>query len=112
MGASVGQRVYWPGSGIVCPDPELLEIGNDVVFGSRSEIYTSDSVNIGKVIIKDGGIVASYVMFLFLTLFSHGSRSCGTTSWRHRWEKDDYGFRRSRKAQYSIQRWLNLDGVW
>ena len=68
MGATVGRRVYWPGSGIVCPDPELLEIGNDVVFGSRSEIYTSDSVNIGKVIIKDGGTVTNCDMFMLLTL--------------------------------------------
>ena len=40
MGAKIGKRVYWPGSGIYCPDPELLEIGDDVVFGSRSEIFT------------------------------------------------------------------------
>jgi hypothetical protein len=30
MGAKIGRRVYWPGSGIFCQDPELLEIGNDV----------------------------------------------------------------------------------
>ncbi|KAJ7022218.1 acetyl-CoA synthetase-like protein [Mycena alexandri] len=41
MGAKVGRRVYWPGSGISCTDPELLEIGDDVVFGSRSEILTT-----------------------------------------------------------------------
>lgn len=30
MGAKIGRRVYWPGSGIHCLDPELLEIGDDV----------------------------------------------------------------------------------
>lgn len=30
MGAKIGRRVYWPGSGIYCLDPELLEIGDDV----------------------------------------------------------------------------------
>ncbi|KAJ7151166.1 hypothetical protein C8R46DRAFT_1304861 [Mycena filopes] len=38
MGAKVGKRVYWPGLifGLSCLDPELLEIGNTVVFDSRS----------------------------------------------------------------------------
>ncbi|KAJ7607839.1 acetyl-CoA synthetase-like protein [Mycena polygramma] len=44
MGAKIGKRVYWPGSGIYCLDPELLEIGNDVVFGSRSEVFTTDRI--------------------------------------------------------------------
>jgi hypothetical protein len=26
MGAKIGKRVYWPGSGLYCPDPELLEV--------------------------------------------------------------------------------------
>jgi len=34
MGAKVGRCVYWPGTGIICTDPELLDIGNNVVFGS------------------------------------------------------------------------------
>lgn len=38
---AISRQVYWPGSGIYCPDPELLEIGDDVVFGSRSEIFTT-----------------------------------------------------------------------
>ena len=56
MGAKIGRRVYWPGSGIICPDPELLEIGNDVVFGSRSEILTTDSLGSDKIIVEDGGM--------------------------------------------------------
>ncbi|KAH9846200.1 acetyl-CoA synthetase-like protein [Lenzites betulinus] len=41
MGATVGRRVYWPGSGVHCPDPELLEplykgFGNGGVLGALS----------------------------------------------------------------------------
>jgi hypothetical protein len=55
MGAKIGQRVYWPGSGIYCPDPELLEIGDDVIFGSRSLLITTDSLGTGKIVIGNGG---------------------------------------------------------
>lgn len=64
MGAKVGKRVYWPGSGIVCPDPELLEIGDDVVFGSRSEIYTSDSISFDPVRIGRSAMIADRVVVL------------------------------------------------
>jgi hypothetical protein len=47
--------VYWPGSGIYCLDPELLEIGNDVVFGSRSEIFTTDRIGTSRITVADGG---------------------------------------------------------
>ena len=55
MGAKVGKRVYWPGSGLYCLDPELLEIGDDVVFGSRAEIFTTDGIGSAKIVVKDGG---------------------------------------------------------
>ncbi|OJT04465.1 hypothetical protein TRAPUB_4735 [Trametes pubescens] len=64
MGAKVGKRVYWPGSGLYCPDPELLEIGDDVVFGSRSEVFTTDGVGSGKVIIGKGAMIADRVVLL------------------------------------------------
>ncbi|KIM35873.1 hypothetical protein M413DRAFT_78898 [Hebeloma cylindrosporum] len=64
MGAKVGKRVYWPGSGIDCLDPELLEIGDDVVFGSRSEFLTTDSLGSDKIIIGDGAMVADRVVLL------------------------------------------------
>lgn len=54
MGAKIGKRVYWPGSGIYCPDPELLEIGDDVVFGSRSEVYTSDCIGTARIKVNAG----------------------------------------------------------
>ncbi|KAI0673689.1 acetyl-CoA synthetase-like protein [Trametes maxima] len=64
MGAKVGKRVYWPGSGLYCPDPELLEIGDDVVFGSRSEIFTTDAVGSGPVVIGQGAMIADRVVLL------------------------------------------------
>ncbi|KZP11554.1 AMP-dependent synthetase and ligase [Athelia psychrophila] len=64
MGAKVGNRVYWPGSGIYCLDPELLEIGNDVVFGSRSEIFTTDRIGTAKIVIENGAMIADRVVLL------------------------------------------------
>lgn len=64
MGAKIGKRVYWPGSGIYCPDPELLEIGDDVVFGSRSEVITSDLVSFDTIRIGRGAMIADRVVLL------------------------------------------------
>jgi acetyltransferase-like isoleucine patch superfamily enzyme len=64
MGAKIGKRVYWPGSGIYCPDPELLELGDDVVFGSRSEIFTSDSIGTAKITVGNGAMIADRVVLL------------------------------------------------
>jgi acetyltransferase-like isoleucine patch superfamily enzyme/acyl carrier protein len=64
MGAKVGKRVYWPGSGVYCPDPELLEIGDDVVFGSRSELFTSDSIGWARVRVGRGAMIADRVVLL------------------------------------------------
>ena len=41
LGAKVGKRVYWPGSGLDIVEYDLLEVGDDVVFGSRSTVLTS-----------------------------------------------------------------------
>ncbi|KAI0800717.1 acetyl-CoA synthetase-like protein [Fomes fomentarius] len=64
MGAKVGKRVYWPGSGVYCPDPELFEVGDDVVFGSRSEVYTTDGIGSAKVVVKAGAMIADRVVLL------------------------------------------------
>ncbi|KAJ6485740.1 acetyl-CoA synthetase-like protein [Mycena sanguinolenta] len=64
MGAKVGKRVYWPGSGIYCNDPELLEIGDDVVFGSRSEVFTTDRIGTARVVVGAGAMVADRVVLL------------------------------------------------
>ncbi|RPD65127.1 acetyl-CoA synthetase-like protein [Lentinus tigrinus ALCF2SS1-6] len=64
MGAKVGKRVYWPGSGVYCPDPELFEVGDDVVFGSRSEVFTTDGIGSAKVVVRAGAMIADRVVLL------------------------------------------------
>jgi acetyltransferase-like isoleucine patch superfamily enzyme len=64
MGARVGKRVYWPGSGLYCLDPELLEIGDDVIFGSRSELLTTDGLGSSKIRIGAGAMIADRVVLL------------------------------------------------
>ena len=64
MGAKIGRRVYWPGTGVFCPDPELLDIGDDVVFGSRSALITSGRIGSGKIIVGKGAIIADCVVLL------------------------------------------------
>jgi len=34
---------YWPGSGVVCNEHDLLDVGDDAVFGSRSTVITCDA---------------------------------------------------------------------
>ncbi|KAF9269892.1 acetyl-CoA synthetase-like protein [Marasmius fiardii PR-910] len=84
MGAKIGRRVYWPGSGISCLDPELLEIGDDVVFGSRSEILTTDGIGSEKIIIGSGAMIADRVVLLPGTRVGAGTvMGSGTLSTRN-----------------------------
>ncbi|KAK5112529.1 hypothetical protein LTR85_011221 [Meristemomyces frigidus] len=64
MGAKVGKRVYWPGTGPSVQDFSLLDIGSDVVFGSRSHLVTSDGNGSDYVRIKSGAMVADRVVLL------------------------------------------------
>ncbi|KAJ5261005.1 NRPS-like protein biosynthetic cluster [Penicillium angulare] len=62
LGGKVGKRVYWPSVGPALPDFDLVEIGNDVVFGSRSTIITSDGYGRDRVVIGDGTMVGDRVV--------------------------------------------------
>lgn len=64
MGAKVGKRVYWPGTGPSIQDFSLLDIGSDVVFGSRSHLVTSDGTGSDFVRIRSGAMVADRVVLL------------------------------------------------
>ena len=64
MGAKVGSRVYWPGIGPSIQDFSLLEVGDDVVFGSRSHLVTSDGTGSDYIHIKSGTMVADRVVLL------------------------------------------------
>jgi len=43
LGAKVGKRIYWPGSGNVITEYDLFECGDDVTFGSRSTYLMTSS---------------------------------------------------------------------
>ncbi|KAK3714424.1 hypothetical protein LTR37_007730 [Vermiconidia calcicola] len=59
MGAKVGKRVYWPGTGPSVQDFDLIDVGDDVVFGSRSHLVTScgsaAGVELGKKTVMGSG---------------------------------------------------------
>lgn len=64
LGAKVGKRVYWPGSGLDIVEYDLLDVGNDVVFGSRSVVMTASSENSTQVIFEDGCMIADRCVIL------------------------------------------------
>ena len=64
LGAKVGKHVYWPGTGPSIQDYDLIEVGDNVVFGSRAHIVTSDGTGSKIVRIKDGAMVADRVVLL------------------------------------------------
>ncbi|ROW01992.1 hypothetical protein VMCG_05524 [Cytospora schulzeri] len=64
LGGRVGRRVYWPGTGPSIGDYHLLDIGNDVVFGSRAHLVTSDGLGSELVKVKDRAMIADRVTLL------------------------------------------------
>jgi acetyltransferase-like isoleucine patch superfamily enzyme/acyl carrier protein len=64
LGGKIGRRVYWPGTGPSIGDYHLLDIGNDVVFGSRSHLITTDATGSGRITIRDRAMIADRVMLL------------------------------------------------
>ncbi|KAM5528319.1 peroxisomal-coenzyme a synthetase [Fusarium oxysporum f. sp. phaseoli] len=64
LGAKIGERIYWPGTGPSIGDYHLIDVGNDVVFGSRSHLVTSDGIGSEKVTIQDRAMIADRVCLL------------------------------------------------
>lgn len=64
LGGKIGKRVYWPGTGPSIGDYHLLDIGNDVVFGSRAHLVTSDGTGSEKITIRDRAMIADRVCLL------------------------------------------------
>ena len=60
----IGKRVYWPGSGLDIVEYDLLEVGDDVVFGSRSVILTSSATRSAPVVFEAGSMVADRCVIL------------------------------------------------
>lgn len=56
--------MYWPGSGVYIEELDLLEVGDHVVFGSRSEILCTDAVDSAPVKLGDGCMVADRCVLL------------------------------------------------
>jgi acetyltransferase-like isoleucine patch superfamily enzyme len=65
LGASVGNRVFWPGTHIEFDGLyDLLEIGDDAVFGSRTTIMSATSSRLEKVRLCAGANVADNCVVL------------------------------------------------
>jgi acetyltransferase-like isoleucine patch superfamily enzyme/acyl carrier protein len=64
LGGKVGKRVYWPGTGPFIGDYHLIDVGDDVVFGSRSYLITSDGLGSETVKIGDNAMIADRVCLL------------------------------------------------
>ena len=65
LGAKIGKRVFWPGHQMLFSGEfDLLEIGDDVVFGSRSVILTSTIGTSEKVIFCAGSNISDNTVVL------------------------------------------------
>ena len=65
LGAKVGKRVFWPGrQPVFSGEFDLLEVGDDVVFGSRSSIFLSTVDACKKVTLCAGANVADNCVVL------------------------------------------------
>ncbi|EEP81832.1 predicted protein [Uncinocarpus reesii 1704] len=85
LGGRVGSRVYWPGVGPTIQDFSLVSIGNDVVFGSRSHIVTSDGLGSEPIVIGDGAMIADRTIILPGTEVGRGAiLGTGTLTRRNR----------------------------
>ncbi|GKY96221.1 hypothetical protein MPSEU_000582000 [Mayamaea pseudoterrestris] len=65
LGAKVGKRVFWPGhQPIFSGEFDLLEIGDDVVFGSRSTILATTTDSAEKIVFCAGANVSDNTVVL------------------------------------------------
>jgi acetyltransferase-like isoleucine patch superfamily enzyme len=65
LGAKIGKRVFWPGhQPIFSGEFDLLEVGDDVVFGSRSTIICSTVNTAEKVIFCAGANISDNTVVL------------------------------------------------
>jgi hypothetical protein len=58
LGAKVGKRIYWPGSGNVLVEYDLFSCGDDVTFGSRSTFLMTSAQGSRPIQIEAGGNVS------------------------------------------------------
>lgn len=58
LGAKVGKRIYWPGSGNVLVEYDLFSCGDDVTFGSRSTFLMTSAEGSRPIEIEAGANVS------------------------------------------------------
>jgi len=74
LGAKVGRRVFWPGNQPACNGLyDLLEIGDDVVFGSRSTLLCASVDRCDKIILCAGANVSDNCIVLPGSVISKNS---------------------------------------
>lgn len=73
LGAKIGKRVYWPGSGFDVLEYDLIDIGDDVVFGSRSVLMTRSIHRSAPIVIKNNAMLADRCLMLPGSTLSQGS---------------------------------------
>ncbi|KAJ3243572.1 hypothetical protein HDU78_000332 [Chytriomyces hyalinus] len=64
LGAKIGKRVYWPGTPMSFYEFDLIDIGDDVVFGSRSKFVFSDAIETRPIQVHAGAMVADRCVIL------------------------------------------------
>jgi acyl-CoA synthetase (AMP-forming)/AMP-acid ligase II/acetyltransferase-like isoleucine patch superfamily enzyme len=65
LGAKVGKRVFWPGhQPVFNGEFDLLEIGDDVVFGSRTSIFVTTIHSLERVVFCAGANVSDNTVVL------------------------------------------------
>mmetsp|Transcript_154873 Transcript_154873/g.281597 ORF Transcript_154873/g.281597 Transcript_154873/m.281597 type:complete len:1558 (-) Transcript_154873:324-4997(-) len=64
MGMRCGERIFWPGTPLDMTQFDLVEIGNDVVFGSRSTLSCEDRDEYRPIKVMDGAMVADRCQIL------------------------------------------------
>lgn len=118
LGGKVGKNIYWPGQGPEIQDFSLITVGNDVVFGSRSFVVTSDSLGSAPVEIQDRAMVGDRVILSpGSTIGKNTLLGSGTLAKRHRtyaadtvWlGNKDGGPVSLTKSSYESERWTLKD---
>ncbi|RKO90570.1 hypothetical protein BDK51DRAFT_31135 [Blyttiomyces helicus] len=64
LGAKIGKRIYWPGTGLFTFEHEFLEVSDDVVFGSRTFVVATDALGSARISIGAGSMIADRCVLL------------------------------------------------
>ena len=85
LGATVGERIFWPGSGVTVGDGmyDLLHIEDDVVWGSRSAVYPADTIGALPIRIRRGANISDRcVIFGGVTVMPNACLGSGSVAAR------------------------------